>query len=166
MVSSTWYMQTDQNWGKFVLLILILREFILPVQPAYSILCGKRSEKISVNTDLIRELWVKPEVRILYWCIREADVDVVVTALARGAFEFQGQKCSAASRAYLPSNLAAEIKEKLVAVLKSMKMGTVEDFSNFINAVIDEKSFDKIKGVYRSGIKRSECKNYDGWQSG
>lgn len=77
---------------------------------------------------------------------RDADVDVVVTALARGAFEFQGQKCSAASRAYLPSNLAPQIKEKLVAALQSMKVGSVEDFSNFINAVIDEKSFDKIKG--------------------
>jgi 1-pyrroline-5-carboxylate dehydrogenase len=76
---------------------------------------------------------------------READVDVAVTALARGAFEYQGQKCSAASRAYLPSNLAPQIKEKLVAVLKSMKTGTVEDFSNFINAVIDERSYDKIK---------------------
>jgi 1-pyrroline-5-carboxylate dehydrogenase len=77
---------------------------------------------------------------------READVDIVVTALARGAFEYQGQKCSAASRAYLPSNLASLIKEKLIVVLQSMKVGTVEDFSNFINAVIDERSFDKIKG--------------------
>src|SRR5450631_2235164 len=75
---------------------------------------------------------------------READIDVVVTALARGAFEYQGQKCSAASRAYLPSNLAVRIKEKLVAVLESLKVGTVEDFRNFMNAVIDEKSFDKI----------------------
>ena len=84
---------------------------------------------------------------------READVDVVVTALARGAFEFQGQKCSAASRAYLPSNLAGEIKEKLVKVLESMKVGTVEDFSNFVNAVIDEKSFDKIKGYIDQAAK-------------
>jgi 1-pyrroline-5-carboxylate dehydrogenase len=76
----------------------------------------------------------------------EADVDVVVTALSRGAFEFQGQKCSAASRAYLPSNLASSIREKLIASLKTMKIGSVEDFGNFINAVIDEKSFDKIKG--------------------
>lgn len=75
---------------------------------------------------------------------KSADVDTVVTALARGAFEYQGQKCSAASRAYLPSNIAEEIKTKLSAALKSMKMGTTEDFSNFINAVIDEKSFDKI----------------------
>ncbi len=75
---------------------------------------------------------------------READIDVVVTALVRGAFEYQGQKCSAASRAYLPSNLAARIKEKLVALLESIKVGSVEDFRNFMNAVIDEKSFDKI----------------------
>jgi 1-pyrroline-5-carboxylate dehydrogenase len=75
---------------------------------------------------------------------READVDVAVTALIRGAFEYQGQKCSAASRAYLPSNLAVRIKEKLVAGLESLKVGTVEDFRNFMNAVIDEKSFDKI----------------------
>src|SRR3954468_11597532 len=71
---------------------------------------------------------------------KSADVDVVVTALLRGAFEFQGQKCSAASRAYIPSNLADEVKTKLVASIKSMKMGTVEDFSNFVNAVIDERA--------------------------
>jgi 1-pyrroline-5-carboxylate dehydrogenase len=74
-----------------------------------------------------------------------AHPDVVATALLRGAFEFQGQKCSAASRAYLPDNIAAEVKKKLVDTLKKVKMGTVEDFTNFINAVIDEKSFDKIK---------------------
>lgn len=73
-----------------------------------------------------------------------ADVDVAVTALLRGAFEYQGQKCSAASRAYLPSNLAEEIKTKLVAGIKSFKMGTVEDFTNYVNAVIDQKSFDSI----------------------
>ncbi|MDP1763575.1 MAG: L-glutamate gamma-semialdehyde dehydrogenase [Sediminibacterium sp.] len=75
---------------------------------------------------------------------KSAQVDAVVTALARGAFEYQGQKCSAASRAYIPSNMAAEVKTKLVAAIKSMKMGTVEDFSNFVNAVIDEKSFNSI----------------------
>ena len=75
---------------------------------------------------------------------KSADVDVAATALARGAFEYQGQKCSAASRAYLPSNLADAIKKKLLAQLASMKMGTVEDFSNFINAVIDEKAFNSI----------------------
>src|SRR5687767_10252048 len=76
---------------------------------------------------------------------KSADPDVVATALLRGAFEFQGQKCSAASRAYIPSNIAEEVKKKMVEGMKSFKMGTVEDFTNFINAVIDEKSFDKIK---------------------
>ena len=68
----------------------------------------------------------------------------VAVALARGAFEYQGQKCSAASRAYIPSNLWPEIKEKLVADVKSFKMGGTEDFRNFVNAVIDESAFDKI----------------------
>jgi len=68
----------------------------------------------------------------------------VATAISRGAFEFQGQKCSAASRAYIPSNLWEDVKNFVVEDLKSFKMGGTEDFSNFINAVIDEKSFDKI----------------------
>lgn len=83
-----------------------------------------------------------------------ADPDVLATALLRGAFEFQGQKCSAASRAYIPSNIAEEVKKKLVAGVKKMKMGVVDDFSNFINAVIDEKSFDKIK-TYIDQVKES-----------
>jgi 1-pyrroline-5-carboxylate dehydrogenase len=76
---------------------------------------------------------------------RSADPAVVSTALLRGAFEYQGQKCSAASRAYIPSNIAAAVKQQLVEGIASFNMGSVEDFSNFINAVIDEKSFDKIK---------------------
>lgn len=68
----------------------------------------------------------------------------VATAISRGAFEFQGQKCSAASRAYIPSNLWEDVKDYVVEDLKTFKMGGPEDFSNFINAVIDEKSFDKI----------------------
>ncbi|HEU4574467.1 MAG TPA: L-glutamate gamma-semialdehyde dehydrogenase [Chitinophagaceae bacterium] len=84
---------------------------------------------------------------------KSADVDVLVTALLRGAFEFQGQKCSAASRAYIPSNIAAEVKQKLVEGVKSFRQGTVEDFSNFINAVIDEKSFDKIKAYIDNAKK-------------
>ncbi len=83
-----------------------------------------------------------------------ANVDAVVANLARGAFEFQGQKCSAASRAYLPANLAAEIKTKLVAELKTMKMGVVDDFTNFINAVIDERAFNSIT-KYIDNVKNS-----------
>ena len=85
---------------------------------------------------------------------KSANIDAVVTALARGAFEYQGQKCSAASRAYIPSNMAAEVKKKLVEVVKTMKMGTVENFTNFINAVIDEKSFDKLEGYIKNVRKR------------
>ncbi|MEO6548546.1 MAG: L-glutamate gamma-semialdehyde dehydrogenase [Ferruginibacter sp.] len=76
---------------------------------------------------------------------KSADPDVLVAALARGAFEYQGQKCSAASRAYIPSNLADEVKNKLVNELNTMRMGSTEDFTNFINAVIDETSFDKLE---------------------
>ena len=89
---------------------------------------------------------------------KSADVDTVVTALARGAFEFQGQKCSAASRAYIPSNLAPAIKTKLVAAVLSMKMGTVEDFSNFVNAVIDEKSFNNIAKYIDRAKKDTKAK--------
>ena len=73
-----------------------------------------------------------------------ADADVVSTALLRGAFEYQGQKCSAASRAYIPASLWPTVKEKLQAGIASFKVGPVEDFENFVNAVIDEKSFDKL----------------------
>jgi len=86
-----------------------------------------------------------------------ADPDVLATALLRGAFEYQGQKCSAASRAYIPDNLAAAVKQKLVEGVNSFKMGTVEDFSNFVNAVIDERSFNKITG-YLDKVKADPAK--------
>lgn len=70
----------------------------------------------------------------------------VATAIARGAFEFQGQKCSAASRAYIPDNLWDSVKEETLKQVGSFKMGSPEDFGNFINAVIDKGAFDKIAG--------------------
>ncbi|MBK6838618.1 MAG: L-glutamate gamma-semialdehyde dehydrogenase [Bacteroidetes bacterium] len=73
-----------------------------------------------------------------------ADPVALITALSRGAFEYQGQKCSAASRAYVPKSLWPQVKDGLIRDLKSFKMGPTEDMSNFINAVIDEKSFDKL----------------------
>lgn len=77
---------------------------------------------------------------------KSADPKAVATALSRGAFEYQGQKCSAASRAYIPSNLWDEVRDLLTKDLASFKSGGVEDFGNFVNAVIDEKAFDKIAG--------------------
>ncbi|MCA1761991.1 MAG: L-glutamate gamma-semialdehyde dehydrogenase [Cryomorphaceae bacterium] len=70
----------------------------------------------------------------------------VATAIARGAFEFQGQKCSAASRAYIPSNLWDDVKAEVLKQVGSFKMGSPEDFGNFINAVIDKNAFEKISG--------------------
>ena len=70
----------------------------------------------------------------------------VVTALVRGAFEYQGQKCSAASRAYIPKSVWKKIEHELVNDIKSLKTGSTEDFTNFVNAVIDERAFDKIAG--------------------
>jgi 1-pyrroline-5-carboxylate dehydrogenase len=95
-----------------------------------------------------------------------ADVKVLSTAISRGAFEYQGQKCSAASRAYIPSNIWNEVKANLQADLKSMKMGPTEDFTNFINAVIDEKSFDKLAKFIDAAKKDSNVEiiaggNYD-----
>ena len=102
---------------------------------------------------------------------KSADPDVVVAALLRGAFEFQGQKCSAASRAYIPSNMAEEVKKKLVAGVKSFTMGSPEDFRNFINAVIDEKSFNNIKRYIDNAKKDpkaeiwvgGKCDSREGW---
>ena len=76
----------------------------------------------------------------------------VATAIVRGGFEYQGQKCSAASRVYLPQSLWPAIKEYMIGQLETIKMGSVEDFGNFVNAVIDAKSFDKIK-AYIDGAK-------------
>ena len=70
-----------------------------------------------------------------------ADVDAVATAILRGSFEYQGQKCSAASRVYAPSNIWPELKERLVEEVGTIRMGDVSDFSNFMGAVIDDKSF-------------------------
>ncbi|MGJ1432350.1 L-glutamate gamma-semialdehyde dehydrogenase [Sphingobacterium spiritivorum] len=73
-----------------------------------------------------------------------ADLKVTNTAIVRGAFEYQGQKCSAASRVYIPKSLWPELKKSMVADIQSFTIGGTEDFTNFINAVIDEKSFDKL----------------------
>lgn len=93
-------------------------------------------------------------------------VQEVVTALSRGAFEFQGQKCSAVSRAYLPESMWEDIRKGLETDLASFKMGSPEDFSNFINAVIDERAFNKITSYIAQAKKDSEAEiiiggNYD-----
>lgn len=95
-----------------------------------------------------------------------ANVKQVVTGMTRGAFEFQGQKCSAASRAYIPKSLWQAVKEQLITDVKSMKMGSPEDFGNFITAVIHENSFDKLAKYIDQAKKDSDAEiivggNYD-----
>jgi len=95
-----------------------------------------------------------------------ANVKQVVTGISRGAFEFQGQKCSAASRAYIPQSLWPEVKDLLIKDVKSMKMGSPEDFGNFITAVIHEGSFDKLASYIDQAKKDSDAEiivggNYD-----
>ena len=85
---------------------------------------------------------------------KSANARALATGLIRGSFEYQGQKCSASSRAYIPSNLWEEVKQYMLDDLSEIKMGGVEDFSNFVNAVIDEKSFDKIAS-YIDNVKSS-----------
>ncbi|PKP45853.1 MAG: 1-pyrroline-5-carboxylate dehydrogenase [Bacteroidetes bacterium HGW-Bacteroidetes-12] len=89
---------------------------------------------------------------------KSADAKEVATSISRGAFEYQGQKCSAASRAYIPSNISEEVLRLVTADLASFKMGSPEDFSNFINAVIDEKSFDKIASFIDYTKTREDAK--------
>jgi 1-pyrroline-5-carboxylate dehydrogenase len=95
-----------------------------------------------------------------------ADPREVAVALARGAFEYQGQKCSAASRAYIPKEIWKNVREIFLKDIKSFKIGSPEDFSNFVNAVIDERAFDKITGYIAEAKKNPENEiiaggNYD-----
>jgi 1-pyrroline-5-carboxylate dehydrogenase len=95
-----------------------------------------------------------------------ANVNQVVTGIVRGAFEFQGQKCSAASRAYIPQSLWPTVKSKLIDDVKSLKMGAPNDFSNFITAVIHEGSFDKLVSFIEQAKKDKDAEiivggNYD-----
>ncbi len=100
-----------------------------------------------------------------------ADVDQLVTALVRGSFEYQGQKCSAASRAYIPQSIWPHVRDRLIAITEELKMGDPEDFTNFMGAVIDERAFKKIKGYidFAKGasdakvIAGGQCDDSKGW---
>jgi len=100
-----------------------------------------------------------------------ADPDALATGIVRGGFEYQGQKCSAASRAYVPDSLWPQVRERVLGMLAEIKVGDPTDFRNFMGAVIDKKAFDKIKG-YIDGAKRDskttvlfggDCDDTDGY---
>ena len=86
-----------------------------------------------------------------------ADIDALSVALVRGAFEYQGQKCSAASRAYIPKSIWPKVKEKIVEMTKELKVGDVSDFTNFMGAVIDQKAFNSIKSYIEYAKSSSEA---------
>jgi 1-pyrroline-5-carboxylate dehydrogenase len=98
-----------------------------------------------------------------------ADPQEVAVAAVRGAFEFQGQKCSAASRLYVPKSRWNDIRDRMVAIMKDIKIGDVRDFRNFMGAVIDKKSFDKIGGYIDDAKKNASviqgggCKGNEGY---
>jgi 1-pyrroline-5-carboxylate dehydrogenase len=94
-----------------------------------------------------------------------ADVDALAAALVRGAFEFQGQKCSAASRAYIPSSLWPKVKTRMADMMGSIRIGSPEDFGNYFNAVIDQKAFDRITGYIARAKKSKDCKIVRGGKS-
>jgi len=87
-----------------------------------------------------------------------ADVDAVATALVRGSFEYQGQKCSAASRAYVPESLWPDVREKVVGMVREIKVGEVEDFTNFMGAVIDRDAFERIQKYIELAKSSSQAK--------
>jgi 1-pyrroline-5-carboxylate dehydrogenase len=86
-----------------------------------------------------------------------ADPEALITAIVRGAYEFQGQKCSAASRMYLPQSLHDQIKDRLVEQIRSIQMGDVMDYRNFMGAVIDKHAFDDIKGYIDYAKESDDC---------
>lgn len=88
---------------------------------------------------------------------KSADQQELAVAIVRGAFEYQGQKCSAASRAYIPKSLWSKVKDNIGAMLKTINMGDVRDFSNFVNAVIDEVAFDNIAGYIERARKSKDA---------
>jgi len=85
---------------------------------------------------------------------RSADPEQLAVAIARGAFEYQGQKCSAASRVYIPRSLWSEIRDRLIAMMRTMRMGDVRDFRNFVSALIDDAAFERVTG-YLEVAKRT-----------
>ena len=112
----------------------------------------------------IRVLLVKLVVKILLLPTLRRMPNKWATGMLRGAFEFQGQKCSAASRSYIPQSLWPEIKAFMIAEMKTFKMGSPEDLSNFITAVIHEGSFDKLAGFIDRAKQDTGCNHPCWWK--
>ena len=114
--------------------------------PASSTRCGRRSARTPDAIARTRAWSAKPAARTSSSRTRRPTSQELAVAIARGGFEFQGQKCSAASRVYVPQSLWPDVRDRVVAMMREMRMGDVQDFRTFIGAVIDRKSFTKISG--------------------
>ena len=120
-----------------------------PDPPGCSSRCGPPSGATSHRTAPIPALWARQGGKDFILAHPSGDADAVRTAIVRGAFEYQGQKCSAASRAYIPASMWKGMKDQLVAETDGLAMGDPADFRNFVNAVIDRGAFDSITGYIR-----------------
>ena len=124
-------------------------------RPACSTASGTRSDRTSPGTARIRGSSARPAARTSSSLHPSADPQAAAVALVRGAFEYQGQKCSAASRAYIPKSLWPTVKERMLAMIAEIKVGDVRDFRNFMGAVIDDKAFGKISGYIADAKKNA-----------
>jgi 1-pyrroline-5-carboxylate dehydrogenase len=135
---------------KLYLITQIFQGFISQVALQFFKIFGKKLGIIFKNINLTLESLGKQVEKILLCAHSSADIDAFVTAIIRGSFEYQGQKCSASSRAYVPNSIWPAVKEKLVEQVNAIKIGSPEDYTNFMNAVIDEKSFDKLNSYIKA----------------
>ena len=136
-----------------------------PARPRSSTACGRRSARTSARTRGYPRLVGETGGKDFILAHPSAEAEAVATAVVRGSFEYQGQKCSAASRLYVPSNIWPEVKERLVADVASIRMGDVADFENFMGAVIDANAFETHSRRDRRGAlvgRRDRRRRLDG----
>ena len=122
----------------------ISRACTSPAARASSTACGRRSARTCRSTRTYPRIVGETGGKDFIVAHPSADPQALAVAIARGGFEFQGQKCSAASRVYVPRSLWKDVRDRVVAMMEDMRMGDITDFRNFMGAVIDEKAFKKI----------------------
>ena len=126
-----------------------------PAAPPSSTRCGRRSAPRCPPTAPIRASSAKPAARISSSRIRRRIRQALAVAIVRGGFEYQGQKCSAASRVYVPKSIWPEVRDRAVAMMKEIKMGDVRDFRNFMGAVIDKRALRQDQRLHRRRARRT-----------
>ena len=126
--------------------------------------CGRPSPTTCRATARTRASWARPAARTSSWPTPSADPDALAVAMVRGAYEYQGQKCSAASRAYIPDTLWPAVRDQVVAMIEDIRMGDVADFRNFMGAVIDRRAFTRIRDHIEGAKTRPRRASGRGWR--